>query len=377
MKLFSRSEINTGRQYEFDLAKAICILGMVFVHCFEEFPLTESGYNGSLYYIFVIVLDAIFGAGTFMICLGVGLTYTKKNNPNDFIKRGLMTFLLGYLLNLVRFVLPFSTYFLSGEYIETLKYLVSCFLFTDIMQFAGLAFLLFGLLKKIKIPDWGIALIAIIMSIVGTFVRFVNPGDIYSSEILGLIIGTSYPNFMYPFYSTFPLLNWFIIVIFGYFFGKLIRRVENIEKFYAISTSISAVVVITYMAIAIPNKIGMMNGDTIYYFQMTSLETLIIMMGAVFVFGLYHYILKLFNEKAKNFISRLSVNINKTYCIHWVIIGFLELIFWALFEEEGMQTYIVLIISFLVYIVSTLLAELIKRRDDKKKALKYAEENNN
>jgi len=374
MKLFSKDEVNTGRQFEFDLAKAICILGMVFVHCFEEFPLIATPSAGSLYYVFVTVLDALFGAGTFMICLGIGLTYTKKNNPNDFIKRGLHIFLLGYLLNIFRFVIPFSTYFLDGEFVEVVKYLLSCLLYTDILQFAGLAFILFGLLKKIKTPDWLIALLAIGMSITGSFVRFVNVGNVHLNELLGLFVGTIDPTAMYLYYAPFALINWFIIVVFGYFFGKLIKRVNNVEKFYAISTIISAVVVITYMAIAIPNKYGMMSGEEMYYFQMTTWEALIIMNGAVFAFGLYHYISKLFSERFKNFVTGLSVNINRTYCIHWIIIGFTELILWAFFED-GIPLYVLLIIAAVIYAVSSLLAELIRRRKEKKKELKNAAEN--
>jgi len=371
MKLFSKNEVNTGRQFEFDLAKAICILGMVFVHCFEELPLTVSGYDGSLYYTFVIVLDAIFGAGTFMICLGVGLTYTKKNNPNDFIKRGLITFLLGYALNAVRFDLPYIPFAFMGE-ID----LLDCLLYTDIMQFAGLAFLLFGLLKKIKVPDWGIACIAVAMSVVGSFVRFININNIYVSELLGLFVGTITPLEYETYFAPFAIFNWFIFVVFGYFFGKLIRRVENIEKFYAITTAISGVVVVTYLCIAIPNRYGMMSGELINYFQMTSWESIIIMMGAVFAFGFYHYISKLFNDKTKTFITRLSINTNKTYCIHWVMIGFAIAILWV-FYGEGLKTYIIVLIAIFIYVTSSLLAELVMRRSEKKKALKEAVKNEN
>lgn len=367
MKFLSKNEINTGRQFEFDLAKAICIFGMVFVHCLEDFPLTGGGYGGTLYYLFVIVLDAVFGAGTFMTCLGVGLTYTNKNKPNDFIKRGITTFLLGYLLNLIRFVLPFSAYLVTGEETLTLvKYLISCFLLTDIMQFAGLAFLLFGLLKKIKVPDWGIATIAVVMSIIGSFVRFINVDNIFVSEFLGLFVGVINPNEIYEYYATFPLLNWFIFVVFGYFFGKAVRRLENTNKFYCVSGVVSGIIVAIYMAIAIPNKIGMLSGDLISYNQMTTWEALIIMLGAVFAFSLYHYVSKMFNDKFKKFVTGLSTNINKTYCIHWVFIGFGDLIFWSFFEE-GLEMYIIIPMALAIYIISSLLAEVVKRKQDKKK----------
>ena len=36
MTLFDKEKINTGRQIEADFAKAVCLIGMVLVHAFEE-----------------------------------------------------------------------------------------------------------------------------------------------------------------------------------------------------------------------------------------------------------------------------------------------------------------------------------------------------
>ncbi|MCQ2545621.1 MAG: heparan-alpha-glucosaminide N-acetyltransferase domain-containing protein, partial [Clostridia bacterium] len=105
MKLFGKEEINTSRQFEFDMAKAVCILGMVFVHCFETLSCGDAE-GGVTYYIFVIVLDAIFGAGTFMICMGLGITYSWKDNADKLLRRGAIIFVLGYVLNIVRDALP-------------------------------------------------------------------------------------------------------------------------------------------------------------------------------------------------------------------------------------------------------------------------------
>jgi len=360
MRLSGKKEVNTGRQFEFDFAKAVCILGMVFVHCFERIPLTASVSEGALYYSIVIVLDALFGAGTFMICLGVGLTYTNNNTPNAFIKRGLITLLMGYLLNFIRWVLPCCLFFLTDDAIETVKYLGKCFLFTDIMQFAGLSFLFFGLLKKFRIPDWGIATIALVMSALGSIFRFLDFGSVWINEILGLFIATEDYSTDFPYYATFALLNWFVFVVFGYFLGKFIRRCENTEKYYAISTLVSAIVVVAYMIVAIPNKLGMMSGDVSHYFQMTTPEALVIMMGAVFAFGLYHYLSKALGDKVKHLITGLSVNINKTYCIHWTLVGWISIILWIILPQ-GLNTCAVLIIALTIYVVSSVSAEIYRR----------------
>ncbi len=364
MELFKKKEINTKRLFELDLAKAICILGMVFVHCFEEFTLTENALNGNAYYLFYVVLDALFGAGTFMICMGVGMAFTKKNTADDFIKRGIKIFIISYILNILRFVLPTCLGYLYGEDVTNL--VIGSLLYTDIMQFAGLALLLYGLLKKLNIDDLTLIIIALIMSIIGSFIRFIDYGPYWLNEIIGLILPTKDEGF-YEYFAPFALFNWFIIVVFGIMLGKFIKQCKNLDKYYMISTIVSGIIITTYMIIAIPNRLGMMSGNIIDYFQMTTYESIFLMCGAVFVFGIYHYISKLFSTKTINFITRLSSNINQTYCIHWILIGWLC----TLLYEQPLSTLGVFVIGTIIYVLSTYLGELIKRKQEKK-AKEYA-----
>lgn len=97
MKIFDKNEVNTGRQAEFDIAKAVCIIGMVIVHAFEITALSQTGLN----YAFTVVLNYLFGAGTFMLCMGMGIVY-GKSEPKFLIRRGAVIILIGFLLNLVR-----------------------------------------------------------------------------------------------------------------------------------------------------------------------------------------------------------------------------------------------------------------------------------
>lgn len=68
-KLLSAEDINTGRQTEADLAKFVCLTGMVIVHCFDVF-VDFSEISSTVQYVFLIVLNSLFGAGTFMFCMG-------------------------------------------------------------------------------------------------------------------------------------------------------------------------------------------------------------------------------------------------------------------------------------------------------------------
>lgn len=187
MKLFSLEEVNIKRQFEFDMAEAVCILGMVFAHCFENLAILEDVVSTPTYYIIVNVLDSIFGAGTFMICMGLGISYSYKNNPNTLIKRGLTILILGYVLNIARYG-PYTL----AEYLlvspMTIKIFFTYLFDCDIMAFVGVALMLFGLLKKLKLSDFNIFLISLAMSIFGSFVRFVDFKNILIDEIFSIFI---------------------------------------------------------------------------------------------------------------------------------------------------------------------------------------------
>lgn len=353
--LFSKENVNTKRQFEFDLAKAICILGMVFVHCFEQIAYQSGNNESSVYFIIVIVLDAIFGAGTFMSCMGVGIAYSHKNAARNLILRGLKIFILGYVLNIFRSVIPCAIFAVPSG---TNPIWVLCwFLENDIMQFAGLALMLFGLLKLLKANDLVILGIAIGMSILGSFFRFIHIGNYLIEEVIGLFIGVEYSN-IEGLFSPFSLLNWFIFPVVGYIYGKyIIRRCANLDKFYAYALPISALILAIYLIICIPNKIGMMSGDICYFYQMTTPEAIIILFGMVFATSVYHFVAKLIPSKGKTFITALSKNINAVYCIQWVIIGWIYQILLSN-NVSGLDTVLVILIAVGIYVLSNVLAQL-------------------
>ena len=362
MKLFGASEVNTGRQIEFDIAKAVCILGMVIVHCYEELASTTLE-SGTAYYIMVIVLDALFGAATFMASMGLGIAYSWKGEADAFIKRGIKIFFLGYALNCIRAVIP--RVLLIGHGYVFKRDFIAMLLNDDIMPFAGLALLLFGLLKKTKLSDKAIFGIALGMSILGSFIRFLSFDSAVVNQLVGLFFGTAREDEV-NLCGYFPLFNWFIIVVIGYLYGKILRRCTNIKKYYAISFPVSAAIMATYMLIAIPNRLGMMNGDIFYYYHMTSLDVIICICGMIFATSLYHYISLIMSDKVKNVIKHISTNINETYMIHWVMIGW-TIVLIKLGVFNALSDAGCFILAVIIYIAANVLSEMYARSKVKHK----------
>ena len=315
MKLFSKMEIHTDRQIEADFAKFICLIGLVLVHCFETL-VVFSETQSTLQYIFVCVLDYIFGAATFMFCMGFGIAYSRHAQPSQLMKRGIKIFLFGYLLN-VFCALPNLILF------RNVRHFFFSLWELDILQFAGLALLLFGFLKLLKLPDWGIGLAALALSGFGSCIYALDFENHALNLFLGLFVGTF--DYQLATCGLFPLCNWFIFVAAGYLFAKLLRRCESKVKLYLCFSGVSAIIVAAYMLIAIPRGLGMM-GSLLHFHHMKTPEAFICIAAAVFALGVYYAIAYVLPSGAKSLFTRVSRNINTIYCLQWFVISWVEAI---------------------------------------------------
>ncbi len=99
LDLFSKEKVNVGRQVELDIAKALAIIFMIFLHTL----MVVKGFNYSLSptYDFIIsnVLGRPWAAPVFMFCMGVGVVYSRHSQWDVMVKRGVKLYLLGVLVN--------------------------------------------------------------------------------------------------------------------------------------------------------------------------------------------------------------------------------------------------------------------------------------
>ena len=147
--LFAKEKINTGRQKEVDLLKAFSIIMMIITHCIDDL----FNYEGHL--IAEIIDDQlaqIIGAQAFMICMGLGIAYSKKAAAKEHLSRGFMLLVIGQLLNLIRYALPGALiYAVTGD-VESRAYVFLTFS-SDIMQFAGLFVICMALFIRLNLKD--------------------------------------------------------------------------------------------------------------------------------------------------------------------------------------------------------------------------------
>ena len=355
MKFIEKADINTGRQFEADMAKFVCLVGMVIVHCFDVL-VSFSELTSSVQFVFGVVLNCIFGAGTFMFCMGLGIAYSGRSTPAQLMRRGIRIFLLGYLLNLA---CALSYLILLRDIGLFVTYLLG----PDIMQFAGLALFLFGLLLRLNVPDGLIGAIAAAMSVIGTFIHGLDLGNALLNIFCGLFVGTF--DFEWVTGGVFPLFNWFIFVAAGYLFGKyLLRRCSDKSALYLHFSPVSAVIVAVYCAVAIPRGLGMM-GSVLRFHHLDAPEAVVCIAGAVFALGVYHALSRLIGTKARALIVSVSKTINPLYCVQWVTIAWGTSI-WVLCGKPAFSDGVIVLIGLAVFVFSALMAQLISRLMRKK-----------
>ena len=138
--ILKKEEINTGRQYHIDMLKAVSIVSMILCHTVMLMATYRTGYKTEAGYL---LGDAVFGcyvgvAHAFMFSMGIGFVFSRRSTAADLLKRGIILYLCGYLLNFFRF----GIYDLfRGSGLTSAEFINSMY-FQDIFQFAGLAMIL-------------------------------------------------------------------------------------------------------------------------------------------------------------------------------------------------------------------------------------------
>ena len=137
------------------------------------------------------LLGRPYAAVIFMFCMGVGIVYSRHSQWDVMIKRGVKLFLLGILVNIFEFFIP---HFVAGALLgkaDLFPIAGGLLLFcVDILIFAALAFILMGILKKFELLNKKAIILAVVMSLMGTFLSGTDFGVPVLNLFFGNFIGT-------------------------------------------------------------------------------------------------------------------------------------------------------------------------------------------
>ncbi|MDR2569795.1 MAG: DUF1624 domain-containing protein [Oscillospiraceae bacterium] len=318
MKLFNDEPVNTGRQRELDWARGFAVIFMILVHVKSELP----GFHLSDVYSKIIgFVGSPLAAPTFMILLGAGIVYSRKNEPKKIAIQGIKLLILHYALNIVAFGVPNLIMLIRTQDVSYIEELFKQVFDVDILAFAGLTFLFFALCIKLKLKTIHIVLITLLIACLNyVFTRFIS--NYWYGTLLGLFVRVNEHSF-------FPFMAWIGYPVMGYIFGSYLKRCNNKRYLYKNLFAISVLVVI---AITLGSQkygfdIWSMNlGADDYYYQ--DFVSYILVGGICFTWISLLYFLS--EVKALYFagkqLTRYSNNTTVIYFTQWVIIGWISIL---------------------------------------------------
>lgn len=317
MELFSKEEVNTGRQWAFDFTKALAILFMVAVHTFI-YEYGEENMNEGFQYRLNNIYGGVLAAPAFMLSMGVGIAYSRNHDPRTMFKRGIKLILAGYLLNVVRCI-PQLLLWKGGFGEDHFGLFIEELNLFDILQFAGFAFLLFALLRSLHASANIILLVSLALSVFGTFVRSIDMGstalNLLCYPFVGIHVG--------EIWTSFPLANWFIFVAAGYWIGQLIRRCNDLNRLYAVVTPVAAFIFTVCMIYMTRHDVGMFgeeNDD--YFYYLTPFDSFVCILGAITVSGIGHFFMPHEPKLIYDEVKQIANDVTRIYLIHWFFVSY-------------------------------------------------------
>lgn len=318
--ILTEEKPNVKRQFEFDFVKAFAIFTMIIIHVYEELSeFDNEAICSKALDVIIQFCGGPFAAPVFMIAMGVGMVYSSHRKPADFVKRGVILFVMAYVLNFVRDTLPLIIYrVVNHEPIFDSYYFVGYTFNVDILMFAGLAFMLTGLLKKLKVPVLGMGAIAIVMQVIGTWISSrIEVSSVASSCFHGLIFYTGEA-------SCFPVLIWYIYPVIGIIMAKYLRHVNDTDKLYKLFFGIGSVGIFGLCGALVYAGYDIRNFFALYedaYYQQNFISVLFTLFTVMLWLAVAHFILgKIKAPKFKKCISYLSSNLNQIYIAQWILI---------------------------------------------------------
>lgn len=311
--VLAKENVNRGRQLEVDLARAFAIFTMVLVHVYEKLDLGES--MGTALRVVIEFLGGPTSAPVFMTAMGIGIVYSKNQDAFLFITRGKQLVAQGYRLNLLRGGLVILVVYTLTADEAWLTTVVEYMLVLDILHFAGMAFLVFALLKRLGAKPWHILALGVLGQVVAALVEPVAADSMLPAGILGY--------FLFQNANTcFPLASWFLYPAAGYCFALLLRRVENKTGFYArlLAGCAGLLAACTALLVAVGYDVGDIFLTVEYYRQGPVRAFWILLVCGVLYSLLYFVSLALGAGPLRRLAAFMSNHVNDIYMNQWVLI---------------------------------------------------------
>lgn len=251
----------------------------------------------------------------FVFLMGIFIAIAGGKSLSTGIKRGLILFIAGYALNFFRSSVPMwlslqlglvSAEDLGGDTPLTELLVV------DILQFAGIAFIICSLLRHyLPQPKYWLGL-ALIIAFASPYAWDAKTGNYVADELLKLLAGNISEG------AFFPQLPWLAYAISGMAFGHWMKQADDLNSFLKKSAWYSLAATVAGIAIILTD-VDYHSGDS----MRAGPGAVVAISGftALTIFLLQNIVEKIPHNPIFSFWYSWSKHITTIYVVHWLLIG--------------------------------------------------------
>ena len=306
---------------EFELLKALAILGLPAVHLIESALESNYASPGLTNFSSAIIGLCVFGPSVFMICMGFGLGGSRTSAVKT-RQAGIQFLLIGALLNLIRWLLP-GIICAAVVHTNLLNDIMFC-LASDIYYFVGIYYIFYSFMKQWNVGTPALLMISILMLTVNTILTPFTHAHITDPIVSALVGNIVYVDET----SCFPLLSWAIFPSVGILLGEILKKTdeEQRERFMRRILDFSFVLFISLIVFFKAYDINLLKvlvSPANEY--ITDLPNVLILLSlALFLIGLAYYLCKIIGGSGfMKFVLRISAFIIPFYLLQWVLIAWI------------------------------------------------------
>jgi uncharacterized membrane protein len=346
-KMITKMNVTTqnNRLLSIDLARGLAVFFMIAVHTLEVFASEEV--KNSVFGQIIEFFGGPPAAPVFMTLMGFSFIYSRKSEFKPRLLRGFKIFLSGYILNIIRGVVPFtlSTY-LKMDIVESLPLEklngYTILTIVDILQFAGIALMVIALIQEFKINKYVILFAAFLISMLSPFLWGFTLNIPGIDQIFELLWGDQPIGFSFIDNKiAFPVFPWLSFPLLGMFLGETMKNSKDQSVTFKYFGIIGILVLVIGVAISYSNVDYHFND---YYHSRQG--AMLFMCGFV-VFWLY--INKLILDKVPqnkffDLLFKWSNGVTNIYFAQWIIIIW-SIAFFGI-NKSSYTTIILLIFTF-------------------------------
>jgi uncharacterized membrane protein len=297
----------------FDLARGLAVVFMIGVHVLWHWgaPETWTSPIGQV----ISFLGGPTAAPVFMFLMGASLAFSSRTSFSSLAVRGLWLLWLGYLLNVLRGVLPAYLGLQAGIVTEeqiapfTLPWLLTT---VDVHHMAGLSLIAIAALRMAARPSWVWVALAAAVVLAGPFLRGLEFGTpLLDGPLTPILSGA--PNVYYA------VIPWIAFPLAGGMYGALVARAADRTRVFRIGAVVGVglcAVGIALFAVAPPSF------DVNTYWRMPpSYFVAITGLVLVWLWGCDLVVRHVRANSAFDFLYGWSANVIAIYFTHWLVVG--------------------------------------------------------